>query len=141
MDTCCVASSSCFFVSNVMVLPSNQVDISPLTLKYESSMLSFLSFPTSLFIPKFSFVVQVVAFPQLVSKPFFLCYVGFNQPYHEIIIGWSSYTINLLSQPQPWLATKARGLQGCGPINRPGSHITCSRECKECEGVNPHTPQ
>ncbi len=33
------------------------------------------------------------------------------------------------------------GLQGCGPISRPGSHITCSRECKECEGVNPHTPK
>jgi hypothetical protein len=40
-----------------------------------------------------------------------------------------------------WLAIKARGLQGCGPISRPGSHITCSRECKECEGVNPHTPK
>jgi hypothetical protein len=40
-----------------------------------------------------------------------------------------------------WLATKARGLRGCGPISRPGSHITCSRECKECEGVNLHTPK
>jgi hypothetical protein len=29
----------------------------------------------------------------------------------------------------------------CGPISRPGSHITCSQECKECEGVNPHTPK
>jgi hypothetical protein len=36
------------------------------------------------------------------------------------------------------LATKARGLQGCGPSGRPGSHITCSQECKECEGMNPH---
>ncbi len=42
--------------------------------------------------------------------------------------------------PSLWLATKARGLQGDGPNSRPGSHITCSRECKECEGVNPHTP-
>ncbi len=42
--------------------------------------------------------------------------------------------------PSLWLATKARGLQGGGPNSRPGSHITCSRECKECEGVNPHTP-
>jgi hypothetical protein len=21
------------------------------------------------------------------------------------------------------------------------NHITCSRECKECEGMNPHTPK
>jgi hypothetical protein len=46
--------------------------------------------------------------------------------------------------PSIWLATKARGLRGCGPRSRPGSHITCSRECKEfreCEGMNPHTPK
>jgi hypothetical protein len=44
--------------------------------------------------------------------------------------------------PSIWLATKVRGLRGCGPRSRPGSHITCSRECKEsreCEGMNPHT--
>jgi hypothetical protein len=39
------------------------------------------------------------------------------------------------------LVTEARGWQGCGPSSRPGSHITCSRECKECEGVNTHTPK
>ncbi len=39
------------------------------------------------------------------------------------------------------LATKARGLQGCRPRGRPNSHITYSQECKECEGVNPHTPK
>jgi hypothetical protein len=43
--------------------------------------------------------------------------------------------------PSIWLATKARRLRGCGPKSRPESHITCSRECKECEGVNPHTPK
>jgi hypothetical protein len=46
--------------------------------------------------------------------------------------------------PSIWLVTKARGLRGCGPRSRPGSHITCSRECKhsgECEGMNPHTPK
>jgi hypothetical protein len=46
--------------------------------------------------------------------------------------------------PSIWLATKARRLRGCGPRSRPGSHITCSRECKEsreCEGMNPHTPK
>jgi hypothetical protein len=39
------------------------------------------------------------------------------------------------------LATKARGLQSCGPSSRPGSHITCSRDCRECEGMNLHTPK
>ncbi len=34
------------------------------------------------------------------------------------------------------LATKARG---CELREKPGSHITCSRESKECEGMNPHT--
>jgi len=98
MDTWCVASSSLPFVSNIMVLPSNQIDISTPTFKYESSMLSFLSLPTSLLLPRFSFVVEVVAFAQLVSKTFFLCYVDFNQPYLEIIVGWNSYTINLLME-------------------------------------------
>ncbi len=32
-------------------------------------------------------------------------------------------------------------LQGCGPRGTPESHITCSREFKECEGMNPHTPK
>jgi hypothetical protein len=43
------------------------------------------------------------------------------------------------------LVTLALGLrprqgQGCKPRGRLGSHITWSRECKECEGMNPHTP-
>jgi hypothetical protein len=50
------------------------------------------------------------------------------------------------SKPSVATLTLARdqgkgGLQTCGPISRPGSHITCSRECKECEGANPHTPK
>jgi hypothetical protein len=32
--------------------------------------------------------------------------------------------------PSLRLATKARGMQGCGPRGRPGNHITCSLECK-----------
>ncbi len=43
--------------------------------------------------------------------------------------------------PNLGLATKVRGLQGCGPRRKPESHFTCSRECKECEGMNPHTPK
>ncbi len=36
---------------------------------------------------------------------------------------------------------QGKGLKGCGPRWRLGSHITCSQECKECEGMNPHTPK
>jgi hypothetical protein len=36
---------------------------------------------------------------------------------------------------------RQRGLWGCGPRGTPGSHITCSQEWKECEGMNPHTPK
>jgi hypothetical protein len=43
--------------------------------------------------------------------------------------------------PNLGLATKARGLQGCGPKKGPRSHFTCSRECKKFEGMNPHTPK
>jgi hypothetical protein len=32
-------------------------------------------------------------------------------------------------------------LQGCVPRGRPGSHITCSRECKECWGHEPSHSQ
>ncbi len=32
--------------------------------------------------------------------------------------------------PSLGLATKAKGLQGCGPRERPESHITCSQECQ-----------
>jgi hypothetical protein len=51
------------------------------------------------------------------------------------------FLCTMCRNPSIWLATKARGLRGCGLKSRPESHITCSRECKECEGVNPHTPK
>jgi len=38
-------------------------------------------------------------------------------------------------------ATKAKGLQGCRPRGKPESHITCSRECEKCEGMNLQTPK
>ncbi len=43
--------------------------------------------------------------------------------------------------PSFGLATKAKGLQGCGPRRSPGvtSHIPGS--VGKCEGVNPHTPK
>jgi hypothetical protein len=46
--------------------------------------------------------------------------------------------------PNFGLTTKVRGLQGWGPRGRPESHITWSwegKECKKCEGMNPHTPK
>ncbi len=39
------------------------------------------------------------------------------------------------------LATKARGLQGYEPRERPKNNVTSSHECKECEGMNLHTPK
>jgi hypothetical protein len=32
-------------------------------------------------------------------------------------------------------------MQGCGPRGRTKSHIICFQECKECEGMKPHTPK
>jgi hypothetical protein len=71
-----------------------------------------------------------------------------SQPYFGQVWGWSptlgkSWDWSCRNR-SIWLATKARRLRGCGPRSRPESHITCSRECKkckECEGVNPHTPK
>jgi hypothetical protein len=58
------------------------------------------------------------------------------------LIYWYNFPIyHLCHNPSLGLATKARGLQGYGPRGRPGSHFTCSRECKECESMNPHTPK
>jgi len=43
--------------------------------------------------------------------------------------------------PNHGLATKAKGLQGCGRRGNPGvtSHIPGT--VRKCEGVNPHTPK
>jgi hypothetical protein len=45
----------------------------------------------------------------------------------------------LVLWPESWAHDK--GLQGCEPRGKPRSHITCSRECKECEGMNLDTPK
>ncbi len=71
----------------------------------------------------------------------------------QVLGGFWFFGLLFCRNPSLWLATKAKGLQGCEPSSRPGRHITCSRECKECkeckeykesrecEGVNPHTPK
>jgi len=43
--------------------------------------------------------------------------------------------------PSPGLATKVKGLQGCGPRGSPGvtSHTPIS--VRKCEGVNLHIPK
>jgi hypothetical protein len=53
-----------------------------------------------------------------------------------------------LFSPLAWIVVtlalglrQGKGLQGCRPRGRPESHITCSRECKKCEGMNPHNPK
>jgi hypothetical protein len=43
--------------------------------------------------------------------------------------------------PSLGLATKAKGLQGCGPKEKLGSHAACSRECKRVWGNEPSHSQ
>jgi len=39
------------------------------------------------------------------------------------------------------LATKAKGLQGCGPKESSGVTSHTPGSVRKCEGVNPHTPK
>jgi hypothetical protein len=43
--------------------------------------------------------------------------------------------------PSFGLATKAKGLQGCGPRGSPGVTSHTRESVRKCEGVNPHTPK
>jgi hypothetical protein len=43
--------------------------------------------------------------------------------------------------PSFGLATKAKGLQGCGPRGSPGVTSHTLESVGKCEGVNPHTPK
>jgi hypothetical protein len=43
--------------------------------------------------------------------------------------------------PNLGLATKAKGLQGCGPRGSPGVTSHTPGSVRKCEGVNPHTPK
>jgi hypothetical protein len=43
--------------------------------------------------------------------------------------------------PSFGLATKAKGLQGCGPKGSPGVTSWTPGSVGKCEGVNPHTPK
>ncbi len=72
-------------------------------------------------------------------KCFLTCFQGLDD-FFQLALHVLDVTIaNLVSQPQFWARDQGKGLQGCGPKGRPESHFTCSRECKECEGMNLHT--
>jgi len=43
--------------------------------------------------------------------------------------------------PSLGLATKAKGLQGCGPRESSGVTSHTPGSVRKCEGVNPHTPK
>ncbi len=43
--------------------------------------------------------------------------------------------------PNFGLATKAKGVARRWAKRKLGSHVTYFRECRKCEGVNPHTPK
>jgi hypothetical protein len=48
---------------------------------------------------------------------------------------------NPCRNPSFGFATKAKGLQGCGPKGSPGVTSRTPRSVRKCEGVNPHTPK
>ncbi len=49
--------------------------------------------------------------------------------------------LNLCRNPSLGLATKAKGLQECGPRGSPGVTSHTPGNVGKCEGVNPHTPK
>jgi hypothetical protein len=56
---------------------------------------------------------------------------------------WLNEEINFrhCRNPSFGLATKAKGLQGCGPKGSPGVTSGTLGSVRKCEGVNPHTPK
>jgi hypothetical protein len=52
---------------------------------------------------------------------------------------WNIKTI--CRNPSFGLATKAKGLQGCGPRESPGVTSHTPKSVRKCERVNPHTPK
>ncbi len=53
----------------------------------------------------------------------------------------SSFSGGEYRNPNLGLATKARGLKGCGPRGSPGVTLHAPKNVQRCEGVNPHTPK
>jgi len=49
--------------------------------------------------------------------------------------------LNGCRNPSLGLATKAKGLQGCGPKGSPGVTSHTPESVRKCEGVDPHTPK
>jgi len=58
-----------------------------------------------------------------------------HEKHEEYEFGRECHDLNL------GLVTKVRGLQRCGSKVKSKSHISCSQECRKCEGKNPHTPK
>jgi len=54
---------------------------------------------------------------------------------------WLAYPTLKCRNPSFGLATKAKGLQGCGPRGSPGVKSHTPGSVGKCEGVNPHTPK
>jgi hypothetical protein len=51
------------------------------------------------------------------------------------------FIVPFCRNPSFGLATKAKGLQGCGPKGSPGVTSGTLGSVGKCEGVNPHTPK
>ncbi len=52
-----------------------------------------------------------------------------------------NYVVKQCRNPSLGLATKAKGLQGCGPRGSPGVTSHTPGNVRKCEGVNSHTPK
>jgi hypothetical protein len=54
---------------------------------------------------------------------------------------WLKFCNHICRNPSFGLATKAKGLQGCGPKGSLGVTSGTPGSVGKCEGVNPHTPK
>jgi hypothetical protein len=89
-----------------------------------------------------------VIFKHEIGKPprrYFICF-GHHRALLETIMWIPNYFFpslinNTCRNPSFGLATKAKGLQGCGP--KGSSRVTSGTpgSVGKCEGVNPHTPK
>ncbi len=81
----------------------------------------------------------------MMIKTFTFHFVTYNSFTCHINVYSSSTNMHITNcycrNPSFGLATKAKGLQGCGPKGSPGVTSWISESVGKCEGVNPHTPK
>jgi len=69
--------------------------------------------------------------------------IAINDNLHQYVRVYSKFMLeiqHMCCNLSFGLATKAKGLQGCGPKGSPGVTSETPGSVGECEGVSPHTP-